>query len=49
MVETADITEAVDEALSSIIFGTTGVCFFIQCGFAMVESGFADGENFGKT
>ena len=44
MADSTNITEAVNEALGSTIFGTTGVwfligaalVFFMQCGFAMV-------------
>lgn len=53
LAENADVAEAVDEALNSTIFGTTGVwfligaalVFFMQCGFAMVESGFTRAKN----
>ena len=54
--EATNITEAVNEALGSAIFGTTGVwfligaalVFFMQCGFAMVESGFTRAKNAGN-
>lgn len=56
MAETTNITEAVEEALGTTIFGTTGVwfligaalVFFMQCGFAMVESGFTRAKNAGN-
>lgn len=56
LAENADVAEAVDEALNSTIFGTTGVwfligaalVFFMQCGFAMVESGFTRAKNAGN-
>lgn len=52
----SNIVETVDEALSTTIFGTTGVwfligaalVFFMQCGFAMVESGFTRAKNAGN-
>lgn len=54
--EASNITEAVSEALGTTIFGTTGVwfligaalVFFMQCGFAMVESGFTRAKNAGN-
>lgn len=47
---------AIQEALNSTIFGTTGVwfligaalVFFMQCGFAMVETGFTRAKNAGN-
>ncbi|MGN1203291.1 MAG: ammonium transporter, partial [Eubacterium sp.] len=51
-----DVTNAVSEALGTTIFGTTGVwyligaalVFFMQCGFAMVETGFTRAKNAGN-
>ena len=50
------VEEAVGEAVNSTIFGTEGVwfligaalVFFMQCGFAMVESGFTRAKNAGN-
>ncbi|MEE0857902.1 MAG: ammonium transporter [Acutalibacteraceae bacterium] len=50
------VHEAVNEALTSTIFGTEGVwfligaalVFFMQCGFAMVETGFTRAKNAGN-
>ncbi|MCM1298597.1 MAG: ammonium transporter [Firmicutes bacterium] len=56
LAETTNVTEVVEETLNSTIFGTTGVwfligaalVFFMQCGFAMVESGFTRAKNAGN-
>ncbi len=50
------VENAVSEALNSTIFGTSGVwfligaalVFFMQCGFAMVETGFTRAKNAGN-
>ncbi len=51
-----DVTNVVNETLNSVIFGTEGVwfligaalVFFMQCGFAMVETGFTRAKNAGN-
>ena len=51
-----DVENVVSQALNSTIFGTTGVwfligaalVFFMQCGFAMVETGFTRAKNAGN-
>ena len=56
LAENAEVAEAVEDALNTTIFGTTGVwfligaalVFFMQCGFAMVESGFTRAKNAGN-
>ena len=50
------VTDSVTEAVNTTIFGTEGVwfligaalVFFMQCGFAMVESGFTRAKNAGN-
>ncbi len=51
-----DVENVVSQALNNTIFGTTGVwfligaalVFFMQCGFAMVETGFTRAKNAGN-